>query len=149
MKKVIIATMLLLYGISAAAQAPDIVINGVAADDNCMYIRTVHGSLDTMQGKWVGIYHAEIVGDCLELSIMYGGCKAEMEFVTDNTVITTQSYTMRFLLKYLTNADNPCKDTQRTKLRFDLLPYKNLRPGSVLYLSFIGSPLKVGYRQMQ
>lgn len=112
-----------------------------------MYIRNVYGSLDTMHGKWVGIYHAEIVGDCLELSVLYGGCKAEMEFVTDNVVISSQSYRMRFLLRYLTDATNPCKDVEKTKLRFDLTPYKALRPGGVLLLNLMGTPFTLGYRQ--
>lgn len=131
------------------SQAPEITVNGIPAEDDCMYIRNVQGNLDTIQGKWVGIYHAEIVGDCLELSILYGGCKPEMEFVTDNTILSSQSNKLRFLLKYFTAPDNPCKDTRKTKLRFDLLPYKNMRPGSVIFISLIGSPFNLGYRQMQ
>lgn len=149
MTKLIYVFLLLLPGIPAYSQNPVITVNSIAADNSCMPIRTVHGRMDTMQGKWVGIYHAEIVGDCLELSIMYGGCKPEMEFVTNEELLTTQSYKMNFLLRYMTAATDPCKDTLKTKLSFDLLPFKNKAPGKVIFISLVGSVFNLGYRQTQ
>ena len=143
------AFFFLLLTATGFSQNPMITVNSIPADNSCMPIRTVHGRMDTMQGKWVGIYHAEIVGDCLELSIMYGGCKAEMEFVTNEELLTTQSYKMNFLLRYMTAATDPCKDTLKTKIRFDLLPFKNKAPGKVIFISLVGSVCTLGYRQMQ
>jgi hypothetical protein len=148
MTKLVCAFVFFLTHFNLSSQI-DVIVNGVAADSSCMYIRTVRGSLDTMRGKWVGIYHAEIVGDCLELSIMYGGCKPEMEFVTNNEVYESRGNTLNCLLKYLTPVTNPCKDTQKTKLRFNLLPFKNLRPGKAIYISLKGSPFTLGYLQKQ
>jgi hypothetical protein len=141
--------LFLLLAAPVFAQDPVITVNSIPADNSCMPIRTVQGSLDTMKGKWVGIYHAEIVGDCLELSIMYGGCKAEMEFVTDNMLLTSQSYKLNFLLKYALDATDPCRDNLKTKISFDLLPFKNKAPGKVIFISLVGSVFNLGYRQMQ
>lgn len=149
MIKLLCALLFLIVTATGYSQNPVITVNSIAADNSCMPIRTVQGRMDTMQGKWVGIYHAEIVGDCLELSIMYGGCKAEMEFVTNEELLTTQSYKMNFLLRYLTDATNPCKDTMKTKISFDLLPFKNKAPGKVIFISLVGSVFNLGYRQMQ
>ncbi|MES2132502.1 MAG: hypothetical protein V4506_09135 [Bacteroidota bacterium] len=149
MTKLVYVFLLLLLTGKVFSQNPVIIVNSIAADNSCMPVHTVQGNMDTIQGKWVGIYHAEIVGDCLELSIMYGGCKAEMEFVTDDVLLTSQSYRMIFLLKYMTAATNPCKDTMKTKLSFDLLPFKNKAPGKVVFISLKGSVFNLGYRQMQ
>lgn len=148
MTKLVYAFLLLVLAGKVFSQAPSIIVNSIAADNTCMPVHIVQGSMDTIQGKWVGIYHAEIVGDCLELSILYGGCKAEMEFVTDNVLLTAQSYKMIFLLKYMTAATDPCKDTMKTKLSFDLLPFKNKAPGKVIFISLKGSVFTLGYRQM-
>lgn len=141
--------LFLMLSAAAFSQDPMITINSVPAENSCMQIRTVRGSLDTMQGKWVGIYHAEIVGDCLELSIMYGGCKPEMEFITDNEVLESRGNKLNCLLKYTIPVTDPCKDTKQTKLSFDLLPFKNLRPGKAIYISLKGSPFTLGYLQKQ
>lgn len=147
MTKFACACLFLLLATVGLSQDPIITINSVAVDNSCMPVRTVQGNMDTIRGKWVGIYHAEITGDCLELDIMYGGCKPEMEFVTDNTVISSQSYKMRFVLKYFLDVTNPCKDTYKTKVRFDLLPFKNTRPGNVIFISLMGTTFNLPYRQ--
>ncbi len=149
MRKLFYAFLLLILASTGFSQEPAIIVNSIPADNSCMPIRTVQGRMDTMQGKWVGIYHAEINGDCLELSIMYGGCKAEMEFVTNEELLTSQSYKMNFLLKYMMAATDPCKDTMKTKISFDLLPFKNKAPGKVIFISLVGSVFNLGYRQMQ
>lgn len=149
MIKLVYAFLFLTLSIPAFSQNPVITVNSIAVDNSCMPIRTVQGRMDTMQGKWVGIYHAEIVGDCLELGIMYGGCKAEMEFVTNEELLTSQSYKMNFLLKYMMAATDPCKDTMKTKISFDLLPFKNKAPGKVIFISLVGTVFNLGYRQTQ
>lgn len=148
MTKLLYVFLFLMLTAPVFSQNPLITVNSVAVDNTCMPVRTVQGSMDTIQGKWVGIYHAEITGDCLELGIMYGGCRPEMEFVTDNMLLTSQSYKINFLLKYLTAATDPCKDTMKTKISFDLLPFKNKAPGKVVFISLVGSVFNLGYRQM-
>ncbi len=143
MKKLFCILSILCVAIPLFSQK-DLIVNGLPVENTCMYIRTVQGSIDTMQGKWVGIYNAEINADCLELGILYGGCKPDMEFVTNGEV---QSSTLTFLLKY--NSYDRCKDTLKTKLKFDLLPFKNMRPGKILFISFKGSPFNLSYLQRQ
>jgi hypothetical protein len=148
MTKFASAFLFLLLTTAGIAQTPEITINSVPIDNSCMSVRTLQGNMDTIRGKFVGIYHAEITGDCLELGIMYGGCKPEMEFVTDNNVLSSQSYRMRFLLKYFTDVTNPCKDTYKTKVSFDLTPFKNMRPGNVIFISLMGTTFNLPYRQL-
>lgn len=146
MKKIICLLMGLLITVPFVAQT-EIVINGYPADNTCMSVRTVDGELETMPGRWVGIYHAEINGDCLELSIQYGGCTPEMEFITNNIVLESQASKISFLLKYMKS--DSCKDNQKTKLKFDLLPFKNMKPGKVIFISLVGTPFTLGYRQRE
>jgi hypothetical protein len=149
MTKLLYIFLFLLVTAPVFSQNPMITINGIPAENTCMPIRTIRGSLDTMHGKWVGIYHAEIVGDCLELSIMYGGCKPDMEFVTDNEVFESRGNTLNCLLKYTIPVTDPCKDTQKTKLSFDLLPFKDVKPGKAIYIALKGSVFTLGYLQKQ
>jgi len=80
----------------------------------------------------------------LELGIIYGGCKANIELVTDNQPIESQSLKLYFLLKYI--EPTLCKALIKTKVSFDLLPFKNLRTGHYIIISLLGENYNLTYK---
>lgn len=51
----------------------------------------IDAKLDTLNNKLVKVYRTEISNNCFELGIIYGGCKANIELLTDNQLMESQS----------------------------------------------------------
>lgn len=134
-------TCLILPFVTLAQSA--LLINGEAFSSDCFKIITID-KLDTVNTHCVKIYHAEINNNCLELGIIYGGCKANIELVTDNQLMETQSLKLYFLLRYI--EPTLCKALIKTKVSFDLLPYKNLRTGQYIIISLLGENYNLIYK---
>jgi hypothetical protein len=119
-------------------------VNGEPITFDCAKVLSVD-EMDTLTMPRVKIYHADITNNCLELGIFYGNCPANFELVTDGKLIETQSLTLNFLLRY--NKDSkPCKAENKTNLFFDILPYKNMRTGKYIIISFLGEKYHLIYK---
>lgn len=121
-----------------------LLINGETLSADCFKIVTIDNRLDTLNTQRVKVYHAEINNNCLEIGIIYGGCKANIELVTDNQLIESQSLKLYFLLKYI--EPTFCEALIKTKVSFDLLPFKNLRTGHYIIISLLGENYNLTYR---
>jgi hypothetical protein len=122
----------------------NITVNGEAITFDCAKVQTVD-EMDTLTMPSVKIYHALITNNCLEVSIFYGDCPANLELVTDGKLIETQGLTLNFLLRYDKDS-KPCKAENKTTLFFDILPYKNMRTGKYIILSFLGEKYHLVYK---
>ena len=137
--------LLLLYILPYSILAQNtLTVNGEPVNYDCAKIKTVD-KMDTLTMKKVKVYHAEISNNCLELSIIYNTCKANIELVTDNQVIDEQSLKLYFLLKYI-EPILPCETNSKTKVTFDLLPFKNLRTGRFIIISLLGEKYNLMYK---
>ncbi|MES2763690.1 MAG: hypothetical protein V4677_15855 [Bacteroidota bacterium] len=119
-------------------------VNGEAITFDCAKVLSVD-EMDTLTMPRVKIYHAEINNNCLELGVFAGDCPANLELVTDNRLIETNTLTLNFLLRYDKDAV-PCKATLKTKLYFDILPFKNMRTGKSVMISFLGEKFHLVYK---
>ncbi len=122
----------------------NLTVNGEPISFDCAKIVTVD-EMDTLTMPRVKIYHADITNNCLELGIFYGNCPANFELVTDGKLIETQDLTLNFLLRYDKDS-KPCKAENKTNLFFDILPYKNMRTGKYIILSFLGEKYHLMYK---
>lgn len=118
-------------------------INGEPISVDCARVQSVD-KMNTLTMQRVKVYHAEITNNCLELGIIYNDCNANIELVTDNQLIETQTLKLNFLLKYIEPIN--CKTTVKTKVSFDLLPFKNLRTGHYIIISLLGENYNLIYK---
>lgn len=122
----------------------NLTVNGEALNFDCAKVQTVD-EMDTLTMQRVKIYHAVITNNCLELGVFYGNCPANLELVTDEKLIETQDLTLNFLLRYDKDS-KPCQAENKTTLFFDILPYKNMRTGKYIILSFLGEKYHLVYK---
>ncbi len=122
----------------------ELLVNGLPLSSDCFKIMSIDNKLDTLNIERVKVYHAEINNNCLELGIIYGGCKANIELITDNQLIETQSLKLYFLLRYI--EPTFCEALIKTKVSFDLLPFKNLRAGHYIVISLLGVNYNLIYK---
>jgi hypothetical protein len=122
----------------------NITVNSEAISFDCARIQTVD-EMDTVTMPRVKIYHADITNNCLELGVFYGDCPANFELVTDGKLIETQNLTLNFLLRYDKDS-RPCKAEHKTNIFFDILPYKNMRTGKYIIISFLGENFRLVYK---
>lgn len=138
-------TLLLLCLLSFTLKAQkNLNVNGEPISFDCAKVLMVD-EMDTLTTPRVKIYHAVITNNCLELGIFYGNCPANFELVTDGKLIETQDLTLNFLLRYDKDS-KPCKAENKTNLFFDLLPFKNMRTGKYIIISFLGEKYRLVYK---
>ncbi len=140
-----LASVYFLIGLASGLFAQNkLTVNGQPITFDCAKIMTVD-ELDTIAFQRVKIYHAEINNNCLELGVTCGDCEANVELVTDNKLIEGQVLKLNFLLRYDANS-KPCPTPLKTKLYFDLLPYKNMRTGRFIIVSLLGEKFNLSYK---
>lgn len=142
LREIILTTYLIIPLLFQAQN--ELQINGQALTADCFKIITIDTKLDTLNNKRVKVYHAEINNNCLEIGIIYGGCHANIELITDNQLIETQSLKLHFLLRYI--EPTLCEALIKTKVKFDLLPFKNLRVGNYIIISLLGENYNLIYK---
>ena len=143
MKHLLIIFITYLFPLLLSAQK-NITINGDAIGFDCAKVITVD-EMDTLTMPKVKIYNASITGNCLELGVFYGDCPVNLELVTDNKLIETQNLELNFLLRYDKDS-KPCELKNKTVLHFDILPFKNMRTGKYIMISFLGEKYHLLYK---
>lgn len=143
MKPTLLLFCLYILSLNLRAQK-NLTVNGEPISFDCAKIQTVD-EMDTLTMPRVKIYHAVITNNCLELGVFYGNCKSNFELVTDGKLIETQNLTLNFLLRYDEDSE-PCKVENKTNLFFDLLPFKNMRTGKYIVISFLGEKYHLIYK---
>lgn len=138
---------LLLFTLAIVSMLPaqsKLTVNGQPVTFDCAKVTQVD-ELDTIAFQRIKIYHAEISANCLELGVTCGGCETDLELVTDNKLVEGQLLRLNFLLRYSTGS-KPCNTPLKTKLYFDLLPYKNMRTGRYIIISLLGEKFNLSYK---
>lgn len=101
----------------------EMMVNGKPINNTlCADIRLVKIIPEISAGFICEVRDAQIIDDCLELTIVYGGCNGNLELMADN-VITADS---KFNVKAKWIEPSFCKALMLTKVTFDLKPYKKL-----------------------
>lgn len=110
-----------LYGFSQR----ELHVNGKAINTStCAEIKVLKPIPSGQVGITCDIRDAQITGDCLELTVVYGGCNGNLELYTDNTI--AESGDAKLQLKLLWQEPSFCKALILVKVSFDLSPYKTL-----------------------
>ena len=144
MKQLTLLFFAVYFSVNILTAQNKLTVNGQAITFDCAKVLSVD-ELDTIAFQRVKIYHAEINTNCLELGVTCGDCDANIELVTDNKLVESQSLRLNFLLRYDANS-KPCKTALKTKLYFDLLPYKNMRSGHYIIISLTGEKFNLSYK---
>lgn len=122
----------------------NLTVNGETINFDCAKVISVD-EMDTLTMPRIKIYNATITNNCLELGVFYSDCPTNIELVTDNKLIESSDLTLNFLLRYDTNS-KPCKANNKTTLHFDILPFKNMRTGKYIIISFLGEKYHLIYK---
>ncbi len=98
-------------------------VNGKIVDyNNCYEVKKVKQLPELFSGFVCEVRNAQMIDDCLELSVVYGGCNGNLELMTDN-IINHQNQLV-FMPRWA--EPSMCKAMTVVKILFDLKPYKVL-----------------------
>ncbi|MDF2450355.1 MAG: hypothetical protein K0R26_2859 [Bacteroidota bacterium] len=98
-------------------------VNGKPIQTNqCAEIRLVKLIPEVSAGFICEVRDAQIIEDCLELTVVYGGCNGNLELMTDSRI----SSDLKFSVKAKWIEPSFCKALMLSKVSFDLKPYKEL-----------------------
>ncbi len=128
--------------VSISQVQKEMLVNGKPISANhCSEIKLVKTLPEISSGFICEVRDAQIIEDCLELTVVYGGCNGNLEVMTDN-VITSDS---KFYVKAKWIEPSFCKALMLTKVNFDLKPYKQLIKEKTATIKIIGTPFELYY----
>lgn len=126
-----------LYGFS---QQKEMQVNGIALSDvKCAEIKISKTIPEVLTGFICDIRDAQIIDDCLELTIVYGGCNGNLELITDN--IITRDSKLNFKARWI--EPSMCKALILTKVSFNLKPYKTLIKETMCSIKIMGTEFEL------
>jgi hypothetical protein len=128
-----------LHGFS---QQKEMQVNGIALSDvKCAEIKISKTIPEVLAGFICDIRDAQIIDDCLELTIVYGGCNGNLELITDS--IVTRDSKLNFKARWI--EPSMCKALTLTKVSFDLKPYKKLIKEKMGTIKIMGTDFELFY----
>jgi hypothetical protein len=117
-------------------------VNGIALSDvKCAEIKISKTIPEVLAGFICDIRDAQIIDDCLELTIVYGGCNGNLELITDS--IVTRDSKLNFKARWI--EPSMCKALTLTKVSFDLKPYKKLIKEKMGTIKIMGTDFELFY----
>ncbi|MES2566249.1 MAG: hypothetical protein V4565_05250 [Bacteroidota bacterium] len=123
-------------------QQKELQVNGIPLSANpCANIKLVKQIPELSAGFICEVRDAQIIDDCLELTVVYGGCNGNLELMTDN-IITSDS---KFNVKVKWIEPSFCKALMLTKVTFDLKPYKKLIIEKNAVIKVLGTSFELYY----
>ena len=136
---VYVSIFISLYGFS---QQKELQVNSKIIDYNtCYEIKQVKQIPEISAGFICDIRDVQIIDDCIELTISYGGCGGNLELMTDNTVDKNS----HFKLKARWIESSMCKAFSLIKVSFDLKPYKELIKDKTATIKLSGTIVELFY----
>jgi len=136
---VYVSIFISLYGFS---QQKELQVNSKIIDYNtCYEIKQVKQIPEISAGFICDIRDVQIIDDCIELTISYGGCGGNLELMTDNTVDKNS----HFKLKARWIESSMCKAFSLIKVSFDLKPYKELIKDKTATIKLSGTNFELFY----
>lgn len=140
--KLFILSLLFVTHCGFSQQQKELQINGIALSDNpCAKIKLVKLIPELSAGFVCEVRDAQIIEDCLELTIVYGGCNGNLELMTDNVI----SSDLKFNVKAKWIEPSFCKALSLTKVTFDLKPYKELIKEKNALIKIMGTTFELNY----
>ncbi len=128
-----------LHGFS---QQKEMQVNGIALSDvKCAEIKISKTIPEVLAGFICDIRDAQIIDDCLELTIVYGGCNGNLELITDS--IVTRDSKLNFKARWI--EPSMCKALTLTKVSFNLKPYKTLIKETMCSIKIMGTDFELFY----
>jgi hypothetical protein len=92
-------------------------------ENSCAPLKLLSGSPDSLRVDYCQIDSVYIDGDCLVLSLTYGGGCGETEFKLFRTQSVLESFPPQTSLLYSFVDNDPCRALETKTLRFDLTPF--------------------------
>ena len=140
--KLFIFLLLFIAHRSFSQQQKELQINGIPLSDNpCAKIKLVKLIPELSAGFVCEVRDAQITEDCLELTIIYGGCNGNLELMTDNLI----SSDLKFNVKAKWIEPSLCKALLLTKVTFDLKPYKEFIKEKNALINIMGTTFELYY----
>lgn len=128
-----------LHGFS---QQKEMQVNGISLSDvKCAEIKISKTIPEVLAGFMCDIKDAQIIDDCLELTIVYGGCNGNLELITDS--IVTRDSKLNFKARWI--EPSMCKALTLTKVSFNLKPYKTLIKETMCSIKIMGTDFELFY----
>lgn len=117
-------------------------VNGMPLSNNpCAKIKLVKLIPELSAGFICEVRDAQIIDDCLELTIVYGGCNGNLELMTDNMISPDHKFNVK--AKWI--EPSFCKALSLTKVTFDLKPYKKLIAEENAMIKILGTSFDLYY----
>ena len=103
-----------------------------------------NAKLDSIQQERKDILEANIFDNCLELRLIYGGCDANLELVTDGNIINETNPKLVFAINWIERTN--CQALIRFYVSFDLSPYKKIIQENKAIISILGTDIQLKYK---
>lgn len=124
------------------SQQKELQVNNKTIDYNvCHEIKLLKQIPEISAGFTCDIRDAQIIDDCIELTISYGGCGGNLELMTDNVI----DKNTHFNLKARWIEPSMCKALTLIKVSFDLKPYKELIKEKTATIKLSGTNFELFY----
>lgn len=133
---------LLLGSLQTKGQQNPLHINNMPIDHSvCYEIKKYKTIPEVLPGYLCEIKDAQIIGDCLELTIVYGGCNGNLELITDSLI--SKDSKLNFKLRWIDPSF--CKASVLTKVSFDLKPYQTVIKEKMASVKIMGANFELFY----
>lgn len=134
--------LIFVISLTGFSQQKELQVNSKTIDYNtCYEIKQVKQIPEISAGFICDIRDAQIIDDCLELTISYGGCGGNLELMTDNSVDKNSN----FNLKARWIEPSMCKALMLIKVSFALKPYKELIKEKAATIKLSGTNFELFY----
>ncbi len=118
-------------------------VNGEPVNTNaCATIKVLSPVPNGQVGIRCDIRDAQIIDDCIELTVVYGGCNGNLELYTDNKISDSDS---KLNLKLVWQEPSFCKSMILVKVTFDLKPYKALVKEKTAMIKILDTDFELYY----
>lgn len=122
--KIILIGFFLVVGFTTFSQKELRVNGNLLNTSECALVKLLDPLPNGQLGAKCDIRDAQIIGDCLEITLMYGGCNGNLELYTDHKISDQSDSKLNFRLIW--QEPSFCKAITLIKVSFDLKPYKTL-----------------------
>ena len=142
MRFIKISLFFLIISCQGFSQQKELQVNGITVSNiTCANIKVTKPIPEISQGFISDIRDAQIIGECLELTVVYGGCNGNLELMTDSVV--TKNYQLNFKLRWI--EPSLCKALFLMKVPFDLKPYKEFIKEKTAVIKIMGTEFELYY----
>lgn len=133
---------LILNSVNGFSQQKEMQVNGIPlCNITCADIKISKVIPEVLTGFICDVRDAQIIDDCLELTIIYGGCNGNLELITDSVV--TKESNLNFKARWI--EPSLCKALMLKKISFNLKPYKELVKDKSATVKIMGTNFDLYY----